>query len=140
MLRLILFLCLIFLFSPQLFAQYSSEDKHRIDIMLDSCLNITENMSTMGMVECTENAAKEWDKEMNRIYTKLKQVLAPEDFEKLQASQREWIKFRDLEIEAINSIYGKMEGTMYIPMNVSAIMELTRDRALQLQSYLLLFE
>jgi uncharacterized protein YecT (DUF1311 family) len=108
--------------------------------MLDSCLSISENMSTMGMVDCTDKAAKEWDKEMNLIYNKLKQILPADDFEKLQASQREWIKYRDMEIEAINSIYSKMDGTMYIPMNVNAIMELTRARTLQLQSYLFLFE
>jgi uncharacterized protein YecT (DUF1311 family) len=138
MLRLILFLSFIFLFSSQIFSQ--DDTKHRIDIMLDSCLSISENMSTMGMVDCTDKAAKEWDKEMNRIYNKLKQILPADDFEKLQASQREWIKYRDMEIEAINSIYSKMDGTMYIPMNVNAIMELTRARTLQLQSYLFLFE
>jgi uncharacterized protein YecT (DUF1311 family) len=138
MLRLILFLSFIFLFSSQIFSQ--DDTKHRIDIMLDSCLSISENMSTMGMVDCTDKAAKEWDKEMNLIYNKLKQILPADDFEKLQASQREWIKYRDMEIEAINSIYSKMDGTMYIPMNVNAIMELTRARTLQLQSYLFLFE
>jgi uncharacterized protein YecT (DUF1311 family) len=138
MLRLILFLSFIFLFSSQIFSQ--DDTKHRIDIMLDSCLSISENMSTMGMVDCTDKTAKEWDKEMNLIYNKLKQILHADDFEKLQASQREWIKYRDMEIEAINSIYSKMDGTMYIPMNVNAIMELTRARTLQLQSYLFLFE
>ncbi|HEX2787650.1 MAG TPA: lysozyme inhibitor LprI family protein [Ignavibacteria bacterium] len=138
MLRLILFLSFTFLFSSQVFSQ--DDTKHRIDTMLDSCLSITENMSTMGMVECTDKAAKEWDKEMNRVYNKLKQILPADDFEKLQSSQREWIKYKDLEIEAINSIYSKMDGTMYIPMNVSAIMELTRARTIQLQSYLFLFE
>ena len=50
----------------------------------------------------------------------------------VEASQVQWLAFRDAQIAFINSCYDQYEGTMYQPMRASAIMEVTRARALDL--------
>ena len=57
---------------------------------------------------------------------------------KLKASQREWIKFRDLEYESIMSMYSYIYekaggGTMYSLLSVGASMDVVRQRALDLK-------
>ena len=49
-------------------------------------------------------------------------------------TERAWIVYRDAQTKSIVETYGHMEGTMWIPMSASAVMELTKDRALLLQS------
>ena len=73
-----------------------------------------------------------WDKELNRVYQELKKLLPEKSFAALKASQVQWLAFRDTQIAFINSCYDQYEGTMHQPMRASAIMEVTRARALDL--------
>ena len=52
----------------------------------------------------------------------------------LVAAQKAWIVYRDAQKKSIVETYGHMDGTMYIPMSASAVMEITKDRALFLKS------
>ena len=58
----------------------------------------------------------------------------------LLAAQRKWIEYRDLEFKFQSALYATMEGTMYQPMAVNDRMEVVKKRALDLKSYLTLFE
>ncbi len=114
---------------------------HPIDVNLEYCLSQEENMTTIGMKECTEQAAEEWDQELNHVYKDLMRRLDPESKEKLRSAQRAWIKYKELEVNNISSIYGYSfqnvnGGTMLIPMEAAAILEITKARALELSSYL----
>ena len=53
---------------------------------------------------------------------------------KLREFQRAWVAFRDKEIASIQSFYAKIDGTMFRVISASAIMELTRKRALSLSN------
>jgi uncharacterized protein YecT (DUF1311 family) len=77
-----------------------------------------------------------WDAEMNRVYEELKKALPEASFAKLRDSQKQWLVFRDAQIKFIDSCYDQYDGTMYIPMRASAIMEVTRARALDLTARL----
>ncbi len=48
----------------------------------------------------------------------------------------EWLKFRDSEVNFQDSVYSKMEGTMYIPMSPDSRMQVVENPALELQSWL----
>ncbi len=48
-------------------------DPDRLDTALDTCLAKPEGTSTPGMVECTGEAIRAWDKHLNEVY---KQVMA----------------------------------------------------------------
>ncbi len=108
------------------------EKKHPIDQAMDAA--IERDSSTAGMVQAISKANKDWDKEMNDLYQDLKKTMKPEEWAALVAAQKAWIVYRDAQTKSIVETYGHMEGTMYIPMSASAVMEITKDRALILKS------
>ncbi len=107
------------------------QPQHPIDKALDACID--KNGSTAGMVECTDKAYAAWDKELNKNYGELMRALKPKQKEALRLAQLEWIKYRDLEFKSIDSVYDTLEGTMYIPMRISAHLEVIKKRALELK-------
>lgn len=107
------------------------QPQHPIDKALDACID--KNGSTAGMVECTDKAYTAWDKELNKVYGELMRTLSAKQKEALKLSELEWIKYRDMEFKFIDSIYDTLEGTMYIPMRISARVEVIKKRALELQ-------
>ena len=82
----------------------------------------------MELGECAAIESKKADAALNAVYRKLEKT--PE----LVAAQRLWIAYRDAQTKSIVETYGHMDGTMYIPMSASEVMELTKDRALFLKS------
>lgn len=124
----LLLLCLLTVAMPLQAEEY----KHPIDQAMDNA--IEKDSSTAGMVQAASNANKQWDKEMNSLYQDLKKSMKPEEWTALVTAQKAWIVFRDAQIKSLVDTYGRMDGTMYIPMSASAVMEITRQRALFLQS------
>jgi uncharacterized protein YecT (DUF1311 family) len=108
------------------------EKKHPIDRAMEAAID--RDSSTAGMVQAVSKANKDWDKEMNDLYQDLKKTMKPEEWAALVAAQKAWIAYRDAQTKSIVETYGHMEGTMYIPMSASAVMEITKDRALFLKS------
>jgi len=113
-----------------------TEKKHSIDIELQKCFDSNENYSTKGMTECVITATESWDKELNKNYKILLGLLTDEQKEKLRESQRQWIKFRDNELEFSKSFYGQMNGTMWILIAAQTKLDLTRNRAKELMNYI----
>jgi uncharacterized protein YecT (DUF1311 family) len=122
-------LCLVLLL-PCLATGEEGEKKHPIDVKVDKMADTAK--STAATAEAYRKGLDLWDKEMNRAYQELKNVLPAKSFATLKAAQLQWIAYRDAQIAFINSCYDQYEGTMYIPMRASAIMEVTRARALEL--------
>jgi uncharacterized protein YecT (DUF1311 family) len=130
--RLLLTMVSLLLFATVSIAQ--EQNQHPIDKSLGACID--KNPSTAGMVECTDKAYVAWDKELNKNYGELMRTLKPGQKEALRTAQLEWIKYRDLDFKLIDSIYDKMEGTMYISMRIDSRMEVVKKRALQLKGFL----
>ena len=108
--------------------------KHRIDKWLESAID--RDPSTAGMVQATSKAAEMWDSELNGVYKQLLEVLSKSQVEKLKASQRKWLEYRDAEFAFSDEFYGSMQGTMWRPVAVNSRMDIVRSRTLELQSYL----
>ena len=117
-----------------------TEKKHQIDIDLENALSKVENQTTAGMVQCESEAYDKWDKELNRLYGELKKKLNAEGQLNLKNAQIEWIKYRDLEFKNIDSIYAPLEGSMYVPMRITDRIRIVRNRVLELEGYLSLFD
>ncbi|PTY01328.1 hypothetical protein DB346_13405 [Verrucomicrobia bacterium LW23] len=108
-----------------------SKEKHAIDKWYDAAMD--KASSTHEFRSVTQQALAKWDAELNAAYKELGGMLKPAGKDALKAAQLQWIKFRDAEIEVIkNSIY-LMDGTMWLQVGDNRVMELTRDRALQLR-------
>ena len=108
--------------------------KHPIDKALDACLE--KDSTTAGMANCVGKAYEKWDKELNRLYAELMKKLSADARTKLKEAQLQWLKFRDSEFKLQDGIYSTLEGTMYRPMRVDSRMQLIKNRALELKSYL----
>jgi len=119
---------IVFVSALPIFAQ----DKHPIDKSEEVC--ISENSTTAGMVNCSNEARKKWDAEMNKYYKLLMGLLDKKGQGNLRESQLAWLKFRDAEFESIENMYHQM-ATMYIPIRSGDRMDIVKQRALQLKSY-----
>ena len=113
-----------------------TEEKHPIDIELQKCLDSKENFTTQGMTQCVIKAADLWDIELNKNYKTLLELLNGEQKEKLKESQRQWINYRDSELEFSRSFYKQMQGTMWIPIAARSRLDLTKQRAQKLSEYI----
>jgi len=107
---------------------------HPIDIALEK--KIDADPTTAGMMEAYQWACEEWDKLLNQNYNALLKKLDKENQERLRASQREWIKYRDLEFVFNENYWGSFEGTMYRAFPYAFQSDFIRERALRLGYYL----
>jgi len=130
-LRIIISLLLLSTFSD--FAE-ANPKKDPIDIDLEASL--AKESSTGAMLHATNEANKKWDHKMNSIYQTLKKKMTAYEWTSLVAAQKAWINYRDLQIRSLTATYSKMEGTMWFPVHASDIMEITKQRALFLESLL----
>ena len=111
-----------------------SEVKDPIDIAMDAAMD--RNSSTVGMCEAIAAAHEKWEERLNAAWAKLKKKMPADEFAELQKAQRAWIAYRDLQIKSYEATYSKMDGTMWIPISVSAVMNLTKERVQDLESLL----
>jgi uncharacterized protein YecT (DUF1311 family) len=107
---------------------------HPIDKAFEQCTE--KDPSTAGMVRCTDIAYRKWDQELNKNYLELMRKLKVADKQTLKAAQLAWIKYRDAEFKSVDSVYAMLQGTMYIPMHEARRMEIIKERAQSLATYL----
>ncbi len=117
-------------------AAHGQSDTLTIDRRLQDCLDSSANHTTIGMSECIQKATVLWDAELNRHYQELLQVLSGDQKKQLRAAQRQWIRYRDQELEFSNNLYYDMGGSMWIPVAAERRLQLTKQRALELAGYL----
>src|SRR5690554_4212191 len=109
-----LFTIIVTIFSVMIYGQ--TNNIHHIDKELQDCLNLKENYTTKGMIDCVNSATTKWDVELNKTYKKLLSLLTVEQKEKLKIAQRKWIEYRDKEIAFSIQIYSDMQGKCWIPV------------------------
>lgn len=110
-----------------------AQDEYPIDEFEKEC--IKKDSTTAGMANCTYEAQKKWDSELNKYYKMLLSLLDNKDRNQLRESQRIWLDFRNAEFKTIKSFYEKMEGTMFISMRSANYLSIVKERALQLKEY-----
>ena len=113
---------------------YEEVEKHPIDIALEK--KIDADPSTFGTMEAYEWAIGEWDKLLNANYNGLMKKLDKKDQERLRASQREWVKYRDLEFGFNENFWAGFNGSMYRVFPLAYQSNFVRERALGLGYYL----
>jgi uncharacterized protein YecT (DUF1311 family) len=95
--------------------------------------------TTSGMTNAIVELNNDYDKLLNKYYAILIKKLVPKDQEKLKLAQRNWIIFRDSEIQLIG-IVSKTEysGGGSIQSNIMAgrISDLTKNRLYSIKEHL----
>ena len=110
-------------------------DQDPIDKALDACLAKPEGMSTPGMVDCTDEAIRAWDKRLNEVYKQVLEGLDPKSRELLRASQRRWVAFREAEHEAMGGPWRQDRGTIIRVLTVNADLSAIKERVQELHLY-----
>lgn len=108
--------------------------KHPADAYLEICLN--DESTTAGMLNCVSRTYALWDQELNVKYVDLLGTLAPEQKTVFRNAQRQWLVYRDQEFKAIDAIYAKMDGTLYLQLRAIDKMEIVKSRVEQINSYI----
>lgn len=132
----LLFLCTLALLPVAAYSQFTPDpSRYPVDSAYVACLDISDNQTTSGMVDCAIQAHDAWDKELNKYYKLLLNILSPEEKEKLRIAQRNWLAYRDSEIAFYGTTYGNLLGTMWQLVGAERGLEIVRQRALELQKY-----
>lgn len=112
-------------------------DLYRVEKLADKKVAI--DYTTSGMTNAIVELNNDYDKLLNKYYAILIKKLVPKDQEKLKVAQRNWIKFRDSEIQLIG-IVSKTEysGGGSIQSNIMAgrISDLTKNRLYSIKEHL----
>lgn len=108
------------------------QNKHHLDDVYKECYN--KQKGDYGALYCAIDVGKEWNKEMNRYYGFLMNVLDTNAQNELKLAQEQWIKYRDLEYRFSGSLHD-LQGTMYLRMRAYRNMRIVRTRALELKYY-----
>lgn len=112
----------------------TKEPIDKIEHEMKSCLDMKENQTTAGMCDCTYKALEKWDSKLNATYKALLVKLDANSKSKLTEAQRQWIKFRDKEIELIDATVGRAEGTLSRVVRANSVLEITKERAIDLEA------
>jgi len=110
-------------------------DQDPLDAALDACLAKPEGLSTPGMVDCTSDTIRAWDKRMNEVYRRVMAGLDPKSRELLRASQRRWVAFREAEHEAMGGPWRQDRGTIIRVLTANADLLAIKERVRELQLY-----
>lgn len=108
-----------------------------LDSAFNSCTQ--NNQNTQTQAECIKALTAQWDSLLNNNYKMLIRQLDSVDKEKLRIAQRNWVTFKENEIEFLNQAFAwnpQTTGTIVKLYRVQFIMEATKNRSLMLENYL----
>ena len=110
---------------------YFYSGDHPIDRLESACIDVAGD--TISYAECYSQSRKAWDMELNSNYLMLLKMLDDEEKSKVRAAQRQWIKFRDAQIEAVSTI-AQRPGTIWTIRAANLNSGLTKAQAMRLRS------
>jgi len=123
-------------FNPALAIEFGI-DTFRIERIQERKMDL--DYSTAGMLRASYEGLAEYDKLLNKYYKTLLAKLNSEDKEKLKKTQRNWIEYRDSEIELIGIMSDDEYsggGTIQRLVVASRIQYFTKQRVITLFDYL----
>lgn len=109
--------------------------EHPIDRALENCQSLSEDQTVDSMIECEYTARIAWDKEMSKYYKQLVDVLKPNEKKMFKESQRDWLLYRDNEMNFASTLYKHMEGLSWLLVHAKRLTAIAKQRALELEEY-----
>jgi len=93
-------------------------------------------MAAINPSACTSDAYKQADANLNRVYKQVVERMRSDTsrLSAFKASQRQWLKFRDLEVESFTK--SSEDGSIHSVCVCSTLARLERERTAQLEQYL----
>ena len=101
---------------------------------LDALIN---NYETLGLQQSLSLVSNEADRRLNYFYNEIMNRSGISDSSKniLRISQRNWIKFRDLEFQFISSQFKGLSGSMYPKITLIQQIKVVAHRVEELERY-----
>lgn len=84
-----------------------------IEKSVQDCMK-KEDYTTGGMSKCLDDSINDWNKEIDRYLSLLKETLPEEQYDLLKTSQNKWEDYKKAQWAFLNAAIGKNQGTMYI--------------------------
>jgi uncharacterized protein YecT (DUF1311 family) len=119
--HLIVLLWFVLLASAPSFSQHMNEQD-------SPCANV---VSTSDSVECLSKARVSSDAKLNSLYQELRKRLEGDDANRLIATEKLWIQYRDANCEAERALY--VPGTGAGPAYLACLEAMTRERTKELR-------
>lgn len=115
-------------------AQGQYESGHPIDEELNECREAAGSR-TEASIQCEYTARIAWEKEVDRYYKQLLEVLKPQEKKQFRAAHKSWVIFRDEEMAFAGALYKNMENKAWLVIHAARLTNIIRTRALELQEY-----
>jgi uncharacterized protein YecT (DUF1311 family) len=120
--------------SPAAHAEVAAADP--IDASMRACLARADMSTTMGQVQCMDNARIGW---MAAVESAYQQLLAKQPAARRrlwEKSQSSWLASRDAEKQLLAAVFTTTQGSTYVLSEADMQLQPVRDRALVLRSAL----
>ena len=106
-----------------------------IDDALRECREEKENRNADGTIQCEYTARVAWEKEIDKYYKKLLEILSADEKRLLKISQKDWTGYRDNEMLYASTFYKNMKSESWLVVQSVRLTSIQRTRALELQEY-----
>ena len=101
---------------------------------LDKDMRENAFLTQLDLNQRTQDIYLLWDSLLNEIWRDLKELKSPEDMEKLTAEEREWISWKEEQIDLAGAEFAG--GSMENMVRAQKAAELTRERVYVLMTFL----
>jgi uncharacterized protein YecT (DUF1311 family) len=105
-----------------------------IDASMRTCLARSDMSSTVGQVQCMDNARIGWKAALDSAWQQLQTKLPLAQRKPWEKSQASWQASRDVEKQLLAAVFETTRGTMYVLAEADMQLQPVRDRALALRS------
>ncbi|GAB7538921.1 lysozyme inhibitor LprI family protein [Burkholderia sp. 3C] len=104
-----------------------------IDVAMRQCLARRDRSSTVGQIQCMDEARAQWLSAVDDAFKQLGTVEPASARRGWQESQRRWLLWRNDETLLTQAVYATTSGTMYALASADMRIQPVRDRALSLR-------
>ncbi|HEY4298508.1 MAG TPA: lysozyme inhibitor LprI family protein [Paraburkholderia sp.] len=118
--------------SPAARAEVAAADP--IDASMRSCLARSDMSTTVGQVQCMDNARIGWKAALDSAWQQLEPKLPAARRKLWQRSQTSWLASREAERSLLAAVFATTRGSMYVLAEADMQLQPVRDRALVLRS------
>jgi uncharacterized protein YecT (DUF1311 family) len=105
-----------------------------IDASMRACLARSDMSSTVGQVQCMDNARIGWKAALDSAWQQLDGKLPRARRKQWEKSQASWEASREVEKQLLAAVFATTHGSMYVLAEADMQLQPVRDRALALRS------
>jgi uncharacterized protein YecT (DUF1311 family) len=105
-----------------------------IDASMRTCLARSDMSSTVGQVQCMDNARIGWKAALESAWQQLLTKLPQAQRKPWEKSQASWEASREVEKQLLAAVFATTRGSMYVLAEADMQLQPVRDRALALRS------